>query len=128
MKAILFIALAVLSTISPCLSDDSQISLQWKIPAELEKILLDKTGAKSVRVITKVAYRYTEKFDVLAISAELENHRDIKIGIQEGIMHVEVAFIKNKNGQIDLYTMEGPIGNILMNQEIDLSEGFIKFK
>jgi hypothetical protein len=111
-----------------CRADDSQASLRWKLPDRLKSILLDKTGAKSIRTISKMAYRHTEKFDVLAVSAELENRGDIKSGIREGIMHVEVVFVETKEGKIVLYSLEFPMGQLLSNQDIDLNKGFVEYK
>ena len=128
MKTILLAAISTFWMTSACLSDPSPLSLEWKLPDELTRILLEKTGTKSVRTIAKAAYRHTDQFDILAVNAELNNKSDLTGGLVEGIMHVDVAFVMPKNGKLTLYSLNFPIEKVLSGEEIDLTKGFEEFK
>lgn len=128
MKIILLAAISTFWMTSACLSDASPLSLEYKLPAGLTKILLEKTGAASVNTINEAAYRHTDQLDILAINADLNNPSDLKGSFVEGIMHVNVVFVKSKNGKITLYSFDSPIKNVLSTKEIDLTKGFLEFK
>ncbi len=70
-----------------------------------------------------------DKHDILAVKAELRNWSDIKSGIQEGLMHVVVAFVKDKEtGKVKLYSLDFPIGNFLSMEKVDLDRGYNELK
>ena len=109
-------------------AEASELSLRWQMPEEMKKILLEKTGAKSIHLISGVACRYTAKYEIVAIEAELNTWGDVKIGLNEGIMHVRVAFVKQDGGEVLLYSLDYRIEHVLTSKSLDLSDGFLKFK
>ncbi len=108
---------------------DPAVDIQVELPLQLREMLLERTGTKSILSIDGLVLRSIGKFDILAVKAELENWSDIKVGIQEGIMHVDVAFVEDKeSGRVKLYAIDFPINNFLNMEKVDSERGFTELK
>jgi len=121
MKVLIFIfQLAVFTT---CCAQETPIPVQsiiLKLPACIEKVLLRKTGAKSVISVSELAYRKCDQFEVLAAVIELENYPDIKGDIVEGIMHARAVFITQKDGSVKIYDTDEQIQTVVYAKEDDM--------
>ena len=116
---------AVFNMQTACLAEDPVFDIQIELPLELREMLLERTGTKSIHLMDGLVMKTFDKHNILAVKAELRNWSDIESGIQEGIMHVVVAYVKNKEtGKVKLYSIDFPIGNFLSMEKVDLNRGF----
>ena len=98
-----------------------------KLPDSIEKVLLRKTGTKSILAVRELAYRQCDKFEILAAVLELENYPDLKVGVIEGIMHVSVVFVTEKDGSVKMYKTDERIQTVVYAKEVDIKRLIILF-
>lgn len=111
-----------------CFAREAQIPSQGiivKLPDPIEKLLLQKTGTKSVFSVRELAYRQCEKFEILAAVVELENHADVEGDIVEGVMHVRVVFVSQRDGAVKMYGTDEELQTVVNVKEVDMKR-FLK--
>ena len=128
MKPLLFSALFCFLFGGILKANGTQIYLTPQVPEPLQRLLLEKTGAKSISSFQRIVFRKDYEIELLAVAAELNQWENVQGPVVEGIMHVNVVFIKKKGGELAVYSLDYPIHELLSADKIDTQKGMTLYK